>query len=118
MISKKTIKKYSVLQHDSTDCGSACLVSAINCLGGSATIEKIRRLSGTEQSGTTMLGLHHAAQQFGIDATGYEATIPDIIDFDDILILHVAIENNVEHFIVCFGFESENFVIWDPAKGL
>ena len=118
MISKKTIKKHSVLQHDSTDCGAACLVSVINCLGGSATIEKIRKLSGTEQSGTTMLGLHHAAGQFGIDATGYEATIPDIIDFNKVLILHVAIENNLEHFVVCFGFESENFIIWDPAKGL
>jgi ATP-binding cassette, subfamily C, bacteriocin exporter len=118
MISTRAIKKHSVLQHDSSDCGVACLVSVINYLGGFSTIEKIRGLSGTEQSGTTMLGLYHAAVKCGIDATGYEATIPEIINYKGILILHVTIENGLEHFIVSFGYENNNFIIWDPAIGL
>jgi ABC-type bacteriocin/lantibiotic exporter with double-glycine peptidase domain len=118
MINAKAIKKYSVLQHDSSDCGVACLVSVINYLGGFSTIGKIRSLSGTGQSGTTMLGLYQAAVQCGVDATGYEAAIPEIIDYKGILILHVTIENGLEHFIVSFGYENNNFVIWDPAKGL
>jgi ATP-binding cassette, subfamily C, bacteriocin exporter len=118
MISTKAIKKYSVLQHDSSDCGAACLASVINYLGGFSTIEKIRRLSGTGQSGTTMLGLYQAAVQSGIDAAGYDATIPEIIDYKGILILHVSTENGLDHFIVSFGFEKDKFIIWDPAKGL
>jgi len=118
MISSKRIKRCSVLQHDSTDCGAACLVSVINYLGGYANIEKIRRLSGTGQSGTTMLGLYQAAEKYGIDATGYEATIPEIINYNNILILHVSGESTTEHFIVCYGYEKEKFIIWDPGKGL
>ena len=118
MISINAIKKYSVLQHDSSDCGVACLVSVINCLGGFSTNEKIRSLSGTEQSGTTMLGLYQAAIQCGLDATGYEATIPDITDYKGIMILHVALENGSEHYIISFGFKKDNFIIWDPLKGL
>ena len=111
------IRKNSIFQHDSTDCGAACLVSVIKYFGGSSTIEKIRKLSGTTQSGTSMLGLYQAANQCGMDATGYEASIKDIADFKDILILHVTNEDGFEHFIVDFGYEKGNFLIWDPAKG-
>ena len=112
------IKTGSVLQHDSSDCGAACLVSIIIYFGGSSTIERIRRLSGTTQSGTTMLGLYQAAGQSGLDATGFEASIRDIIDYQNVLILHVTPEEGFEHYVVSFGFEKERFIIWDPAKGL
>jgi ABC-type bacteriocin/lantibiotic exporter with double-glycine peptidase domain len=112
------IKRYSVLQHDSTDCGSACLVSIIRYLGGDSTIEKIRKLSGTSQSGTSMLGLYQAAQKCGMDATGYEASTREIIDYDHIMILHVNPEKGYEHYIVSYGFNDGRFLIWDPAVGL
>ena len=112
------IKKYSVLQHDSTDCGSACLVSVIRYFGGNSAIEEIRKLSGTSQSGTSLLGLYHAAQKCGMDATGYEASIRDIIDYNNVLILHVSNENGYDHFIINFGLDEDKFIIWDPASGL
>jgi ATP-binding cassette subfamily B protein len=112
------VKKYSVLQHDSTDCGSACLASVIRYYGGETTIEKIRKLSGTSQSGTSMLGLYQAAQKCGLDAVGYEASLKDIIDYDGILILHIKNNNGYEHYVVNYGFEDEMFLIWDPAEGL
>jgi len=112
------IKKYSVLQHDSSDCGAACLVSVIRYFGGSSTIEKIRRLSGTCQSGTSMLGLYQAANQCGLNATGYEASIKDIIEYDNVLILHVTPEEALEHYIISFGYKGGRFIIWDPARGL
>jgi ATP-binding cassette subfamily B protein len=114
----KNIKKSSVLQHDSSDCGAACLVSIIRYFGGNSTIEKIRKLSGTTHSGSTMLGLYQAANQCGMDATGYEASIKDIIDYGNVLILHVTPEEALEHYILSFGYEDGRFIIWDPAKGL
>jgi ABC-type bacteriocin/lantibiotic exporter with double-glycine peptidase domain len=112
------IRKVSVLQHDSSDCGAACLVSAIKYYGGSSTIEKVRRMSGTSQTGSSMLGLYQAAKDHGMDATGYEASVKDIIDYDKILILHVTPEKGSEHYILCYGYQSGKFIIWDPAKGL
>jgi ABC-type bacteriocin/lantibiotic exporter with double-glycine peptidase domain len=112
------IKKSCQLQHDISDCGAACLVSIIKYYGGDSTIEKIRKLSGTTQSGTSMLGLYQAANQSGMDATGYEGTIQDIKGFANVLILHVSSEEGMEHYVLSFGFGQEKFVIWDPAKGL
>lgn len=112
------IKKNCLHQHDSSDCGAACLVSIIRYYGGSSSIEKIRKLSGTTHSGSTMLGLYQAANQSGMDATGYEASIRDIIDYDNVLILHVTHEEGLDHYIISFGYEGGKFIIWDPAKGL
>jgi ABC-type bacteriocin/lantibiotic exporter with double-glycine peptidase domain len=65
-----------------------------------------------------MLGLYQAANQCGMDATGYEASIIDIIDYGNILILHVAPEVGLEHYIISFGYDDGKFTVWDPAKGL
>ena len=53
-----------------------------------------------------------------MDATGYEASVKDIIDYDKILILHVTPEKGLEHYILCFGHQDGKFIIWDPAEGL
>ena len=81
-INTKRIGEVSLLQNDSTDCGAACLASVIRYYGGDSGIENIRRLSGTTQSGTTMLGLYQAAVENGLEATGYEASVKDIIAFE------------------------------------
>jgi ATP-binding cassette, subfamily C, bacteriocin exporter len=111
------IRKCSVLQQDSTDCGAACLLSVIRFYEGQSTIEKIRLLSGTTQSGTTMLGLYQAAQKCGFEAAGYEATAEALIDYKNVLILHVRNKEGSEHYVVCFGYEGQHFMIWDPAEG-
>jgi ATP-binding cassette subfamily B protein len=64
-----------------------------------------------------MLGLYQAAQQSGLDAVGYEATVKDIIDYNNVMIMHISLEERLEHFIICYGFEDNRFLIWDPAKG-
>ena len=112
------IRKNSVLQHDSSDCGVACLASAIKYFGGDISIEKLRNMSGTGRSGTSMLGLYQAAVKNGLSATGYEASTKDIKEHTHALILHVIIEEKLEHYILCYGFQDEKFVIWDPARGL
>lgn len=107
-----------MLQHDSTDCGAACLASIIRYSGGDSTIDQIRLLSGTSQSGTTMLGLYQAAKSSGMVATGYEATIKNITEYTGILILHVTPGKGYEHYVVSYGYIDNRFIIWDPARGL
>jgi len=107
-----------MIQHDSSDCGAACLVSVIRFYGGNSTIEEVRRLTGTSASGVTMLGLYQAALQHGLEASGYEASVNDIMEYKNELILHVNTNEGLEHFIISFGYGGGKFIVWDPAKGL
>ncbi|MFS4481390.1 peptidase domain-containing ABC transporter [Hyunsoonleella sp. 2307UL5-6] len=117
-LSSKYLKKTLVLQHDQSDCGVACLLSLIQYYQGANTLEKLRELSGTTKQGTTLLGLHQAANALGFDAQGNEADIQALIDHNAPLILHVVIEERLQHYVVCYGFKSNTFIIGDPAKGI
>lgn len=114
----KRIQKTHVLQHDQSDCGVACLLSLINYYNGDSKLEKLRELSGTNKQGTTLLGLYQAARQLGFDAQGNEADIQALIDHGAPVILHVIFENKLQHYVVCYGYSNERFIIGDPAKGI
>ena len=115
----KHIEKTHALQLDQSDCGVACLISIIQFYGGTNSIEKLRELSGTSKQGTTMLGLYQAANKIGFSAEGCEADIQALIDHKQPVILHVVIENKLQHYVVCYEYdESKGFLIGDPGKGI
>jgi ATP-binding cassette subfamily B protein len=114
----KRIKQNFVLQHDQSDCGVACLKSLVQYYGGDISLEKLRELSGTSKQGTTLLGLYQVANQIGFTAEGNEADIQALIDHGKPVILHVTIENRLQHYIICYAYENEKFIIGDPAKGI
>lgn len=115
----KQITKTHTLQLDQSDCGPSCLLSIIKLYNGNSSVEKIRELSGTTKQGTTMLGMYQAANQLGLTAYGFEADIQELIDHKQPVILHVIIENKLQHYIVCYGYnEKEGFLIGDPAVGI
>lgn len=116
--SKKHLQQTFTLQHDQSDCGVACLLSVIQFYKGSNSLEKLRELSGTTKQGTTLLGLYQAANQLGFTAQGNEANIQAIIDHKEPLILHVIIDDRLQHYIVCYGCKNDKFIIGDPAKGI
>jgi ATP-binding cassette, subfamily C, bacteriocin exporter len=117
-------KNYSlVLQHDQSDCGVASLLSVINYYGGNSDLETIRKLSGTNITGTTLLGLYQAATSLGFKAEGCEADIAALYKHPNPVILHVLIEDKLEHYVVCYGTQLNEkkelvFIIGDPAKGI
>jgi ATP-binding cassette subfamily B protein len=125
----RILQKIFTLQQDQSDCGVACLASLVRYYGGFTTLENLRKLSGTNVIGTTMLGLYHAANNIGFTADGCESDIKVLVSHGQPCILHVVIENKQEHYVVCFGTlsptdlqkkngESPRFIIGDPAKGL
>ncbi|MEM9680878.1 MAG: cysteine peptidase family C39 domain-containing protein, partial [Bacteroidota bacterium] len=116
--SQKEIQRTLVLQHDQSDCGVACLLSLIRLYGGDNTLEKLRELSGTTRQGTTLLGLYQAANQLGFDAQGNEADIQAVMDHKSPLILHVVMDQRLQHYVVCYGCKNNRFIIGDPAKGM
>ena len=119
MLDRKQIEKSFVHQHDMTDCGAACLLSLIKYYGGDSSILHLREISGTSNTGTTLLGMYQAAQVMGFDAQGAEANgIPDLIEHGKPCVLAVVIDKVLSHYVVCYGYEDAKFVISDPAKGV
>lgn len=115
----KHIEKTHTLQLDQSDCGVACLLSIIKFYQGNHSIEKLRELSGTTKQGTTMLGLYQVANNVGLKAEGYEADIQSLIEHNQPVILHVVIDKQLQHYVVCYEYSKENgFLIGDPAKGI
>ncbi len=108
------------MQHDQNDCGVACLASIIKYYGGEVDIERIRNLSGSSVQGTTLLGLFQAANQLGFDAEGL--AVDDIRKLDLLnhpSILHVVIDNQLQHYIVYYGKNrAKKFIVADPATGI
>jgi len=117
-LSQKHLQQSFIQQHDQSDCGVACLLSLIQYYGGSNNLEKLRELSGTTKQGTTLLGLYQAANKLGFTAQGNEADIQAVIDHNEPLILHVVIKERLQHYVVCYGYEKDKFIIGDPAKGI
>jgi ABC-type bacteriocin/lantibiotic exporter with double-glycine peptidase domain len=118
-MNKKHIEKTHTLQLDQSDCGVACLMSLIKLNGGTNSIEKLRELSGTTKQGTTLLGLYQVANQIGFTAEGCEADIQALIEHKQPVILHVVIKEQLQHYVVCYGYDSEKgFLIGDPAKAI
>lgn len=118
-MNKKHIEKTHTLQLDQSDCGVACLMSLIKLNGGTNSIEKLRELSGTTKQGTTMLGLYQVANKIGFTAEGCEADIQALIDHKQPVILHVVIQEQLQHYVVCYAYDGEKgFLIGDPAKGI
>lgn len=106
-------------QHDMMDCGVACLLSLIRYYGGESSILHLREISGTSNTGTTLLGLYQAAGATGFDAEGAEANgILDLIEHGKPCILSVILDKTWSHFVVCYGYENGRFIICDPGEGI
>ena len=116
----KTLQKTHVPQQGQSDCGVACLKAVLQHFGGSASLERLRELSGTTPQGTTLLGLLQAGQSLGLDTEGYEADIDNLKTCAEVCILHVVIDQTLQHYVVCYGFDvqKQQFIIGDPAKPL
>jgi ATP-binding cassette, subfamily C, bacteriocin exporter len=123
MLSKPqpSLKNFT-LQQDQRDCGVACLLSIIKFYGGNNNLEALRKLSGTNITGTTMLGLYQAAINSGFDAEGCGSNITSLQNHGSPVILHVIKEGNLQHYVVCYGIteirNETKFIIGDPAVGL
>jgi ATP-binding cassette subfamily B protein len=122
MVNLKT-KNSIVLQQDKSDCGVACLLSIIKYYGGNATLENLRKLSGTNTLGTTLLGLYQAATSLGFNAEGCKADMSTLFKHPSPVILHVLIEDKLEHYIICYGTKLNKnnvlvYIIGDPSRGI
>jgi ATP-binding cassette, subfamily C, bacteriocin exporter len=107
-------------QQGESDCGVACLLSVIRFLGGDASLERLRELSGTSIQGTSLLGLQQAANTVGLEAEAFEVEDLEVFREEATFpcILHVVIDEKLEHYVILLAAPSRAGVsIFDPANG-
>jgi ATP-binding cassette, subfamily C, bacteriocin exporter len=106
-----------VRQYHLADCGPACLVAVLEFFGGRTSITRARELSGTNQGGTTLLGLKEGAEALGLEASGAAGTFDELRGVQLPCIAHVA-RKGLLHFVVVWEIDERGVVIGDPARGV
>src|ERR1700756_3468055 len=107
----------SVKQRDWSDCGVACLAAIASHYDLRLSVAQIRQLTGTDQSGTSVLGLVHASKQLGFIAKAVKAQTDELSGIAFPAIAHVLVRGKHFHYIVVLKIERDRVVVMDPATG-
>jgi len=116
------LKRFPIqLQHDSMDCGAACLTMISAHYGLKLTQDTIRELCHTTRIGVSMLAISRAAEQLGFRTVGGRIPLSTLLEKRPFpCILHW----NHQHFVVLHSisrrwFSKGNYLfhIADPAFG-
>lgn len=111
---KKGIK---IKQHDTTDCGAACLASVCAYYGLHFPVSRIRQYAFTDQKGTNILGLAEAANKLGLSAKGVRAKFEALKIIPKPAIAHINLKEGLQHFTVIYKV-TDNYVSYmDPTDG-
>lgn len=118
ILDSKHLTRTFTRQLDQSDCGVACLLSILKYHGAYKSLETLREISGTSKQGTTLLGLYQAAHKIGFKAEAYECDTEYLRKQAQPSILHVIIDNRLQHYVVCYGYENNKYRIGDPGRGI
>lgn len=108
-----------VRQHDTTDCGAACIATILRYYGSEIHIARIRELAGTDRQGTSAFGMVSAAKQLGFDAKGVRGDRKALDgEFSLPAIAHIVTDDYFLHYVVIFEIKDGEMIVGDPAKGI
>lgn len=103
-----------IIQHDSMQCGIACLSMVCNHFGLYCPIGRMAELCPATKEGVSLRGLKETAEILGLEATSAKSTIESLQEGPLPAILYW----NQNHFVVLYKVKNgEKFYIADPAKG-
>ncbi|MCL1468036.1 cysteine peptidase family C39 domain-containing protein [Argonema galeatum] len=106
-----------ILQHTDEDCGAACLASITQYHGRKFSIRHIRDLIGTNQMGTTLLGIRRGAESLGFNARGVRADAEILDDLSEVP-LPAILHWESRHYVVLYGRKGRRYIVADPTVGL
>ena len=102
-------------QHDSMQCGIACLQMVCKYFGREYTLDSLSKLCFATTEGVSLLGINEAANTLGLHTTSARATTTVLSDAPLPCILHW----NQNHFVVLYKIKKgKKFYVADPGKGL
>ncbi len=104
-----------IMQHDSMECGIACLAMVCNYYGKNFSFNYLDAVCHSTTEGISMLGLSDAASTLGLHSVGAKVGIKELSDLPLPCILHW----NQNHFVVLYKVKKgKKFYVADPGKGL
>lgn len=105
-----------IMQHDSMECGVACLTSVLRHYGVNASLSRVAEVCSATTEGVSMLGMKRAAEKFGLECLSARVTLEELKECPLPAILHW----NQNHFVVLYGLgrKGSRYCICDPGKGL
>ncbi len=106
-----------IKQHDTTDCGAACLASVAAYHKLKLPIAIIRQYASTGTRGTTLLGLIEAGNRMGFEAKGVKGTSVSLKKIPLPAIAHLVVNKNVQHYVVIYKVGPKLITIMDPSDG-
>ena len=102
-------------QHDSMQCGIACLQMICNYYGKEYSIDSLSKICFATTEGVSMLGISETATSLGFHVVNVKCTVKTLTEVSLPSILHW----NQNHFVVLYRVKNEKkFYIADPGKGL
>lgn len=101
-------------QGDSKDCGATCLKIIAKHYKKVISIQKLRSISDTTRSGSSLLGLSEASEKIGLRSLGVKVSLLRLLEAPLPCILHW----NKNHYVVLYKIKKQVFYISDPAHGL
>lgn len=103
-----------VKQHDSMQCGIACLLMICKYYGKSPSLYSLSKYCHATNEGVSLLGISEAANKIGLHAVGGRATVMQLNE----AVLPCLIHWNQNHFVVLYKVKNgKKFYIADPGKG-
>lgn len=102
-------------QHDSMQCGIACLQMICNYYGKEYSLDSLSKICFATTEGVSMLGICETATSLGFHVVNVKCTVKTLTEVSLPSILHW----NQNHFVVLYRVKNEKkFYIADPGKGL
>lgn len=103
-----------IRQHDSMQCGIACLAMVCRHYGRNYGIDELERLCPASREGVSMLGISNAATAVGLHTVCGRATT----DYLRRAVLPCILHWRQDHFVVLYRVSRGSFYVADPAIGL
>lgn len=110
-------KDITIRQHDSKDCGAACLCMVARYYGKKYTIQQLRKITHTSQDGISIWGLAEGADKIGLLAESYKGKINDLKKFAYTERMPLILHLKSNHFVVLYKISKNKLYINDPARG-
>lgn len=108
------MKKFPIhLQHDSMQCGTACLQMICEYYGRKYTLNQLDEMCHATTEGISLLGISQAAESMGIHTICGKLTVKQLTPEVLPCILHW----NQSHFVVLYRVKEKKYYLADPGKG-
>ena len=105
-----------IRQEGIRDCGICCLYNIIRYYGGNVDIEKLRKLTNTNENGTSIYNIVNTANKLGFKSKAYKCSINDLQSQNFPLILYVKLKE-FNHFVILEKMDIDKITIFDPIRG-